>query len=43
MTNEIDVLRKTVAEYDKAVKLKHLNQELYDHLLGSLIWSAEIF
>ena len=38
MTDEIDIMKRTIAEYDKAVRLKRINQELYDHLVGSLIW-----
>lgn len=38
MTSDIDTLRKAIAQYDKSVKLKQLNQELYDHLLGSVVW-----
>jgi hypothetical protein len=38
MTDEIDIMRRTISEYDKAVRLKRINQELYDHLLGSLVW-----
>jgi hypothetical protein len=38
MTDDVDIMRSCVAEYDKAVKVKRLNQELDDHLLGSVIW-----
>src|SRR5437867_5106872 len=35
---KIDIIKEAIAEYDKAVKVKELNQELYDHLLGSVIY-----
>jgi hypothetical protein len=38
MTDEIDIMKKALAEYSNAVRLKRLNQELFDHLLGSVIW-----
>jgi hypothetical protein len=36
--NEIDVLNKALEEYEYARRLKHLNQELYDHLTGSIYY-----
>jgi hypothetical protein len=38
MTDEIDLMKKTLLEYDKAVRVKKMNDELFDHLLGSVIW-----
>lgn len=38
MTDEISVLKKTLMQYDKAIRLKNVNEELFDHLLGSVIW-----
>jgi hypothetical protein len=38
MTNEVDIMEKTIAEYKQAVRLRRINQELYDHLLGSITW-----
>jgi hypothetical protein len=38
MTDELDVMRKAVMQYDKAIRLKNINQELYDHLVGSIVW-----
>jgi hypothetical protein len=38
MTDEVDVMRKTLAQYDKAIRLKNMNEELFEHLLGSVIW-----
>ena len=33
---EIDVLKEALAEYENARRLKHLNQNLYEHLIGSI-------
>ena len=38
MTNEIDVLRQTLEEYQKVLRLKNMNYELLEHLQGSLFW-----
>ncbi|HEV2192772.1 MAG TPA: hypothetical protein VGR54_04030 [Nitrosopumilaceae archaeon] len=38
MTDEIDVLKKAIAEHEKALHLKNLNQELNSHLTGSVYW-----
>ncbi len=36
--NEIDVMKKALAEMDDAVKLKNMNEELMQHLSGSVYW-----
>ncbi len=38
MTSDVDLLRQAVNEYEKAVRVKNMNQELYDHLLGSIVY-----
>lgn len=38
MTNETDVLKQTLEEYQKALRLKKMNNELLEHLKGSLFW-----
>lgn len=38
MTDEVDIMKQTLAQYDKAVRLKNVSEELFDHLLGSVIW-----
>lgn len=38
MTNEIDILKKAIAEHEKALRLKDLNVELHSHLEGSIYW-----
>lgn len=38
MTDEIDVLRKTIMNYDDSIHLKKLNEELYSHLTGSIYY-----
>lgn len=38
MTDEVDILRKAIAYYDKAIRMKNINQELYDQLLGSIVY-----
>lgn len=38
MINEIDILKETLIEYKKALRLKNMNQELIHHLHGSLFW-----
>ena len=38
MTSEIDLMRITLKQYDRAIRLKRLNEELYAHLLGSLYY-----
>ena len=38
MTDEIDVLKKAIAEHEQALRLKNLNQELHSHLSGSIYW-----
>jgi|APSaa5957512535_1039671.scaffolds.fasta_scaffold08481_12 hypothetical protein len=36
--NEIDVMKKALAEMDDAVKLKKMNEELMQQLSGSVYW-----
>ena len=36
--NEIDVMKKALADSDDAVKLKNMNEELMQHLSGSVYW-----
>ena len=36
--NEVDVLKKALSEMDDAVKLKNMNEELMQHLSGSVYW-----
>ncbi len=36
--DEIDVLQKALIEMKQAKKLKILNQELYDQLIGSIVY-----
>jgi hypothetical protein len=38
MTDEIDVMKKAIMYYDRAILLKRMNENLYDHLIGSIIW-----
>jgi hypothetical protein len=38
MTDEIDVIKKAVIYYDRAVLLKRMNEELHDQLIGSIVW-----
>lgn len=38
MTDEFDVLKRTLIELDKATKMKNLNQDLLEHLNGSIRW-----
>jgi len=38
MTDEVDVMKKAVMYYDRAILLKRINENLYDHLIGSIIW-----
>ncbi|MFZ0510294.1 MAG: hypothetical protein WAM14_01700 [Candidatus Nitrosopolaris sp.] len=38
MTDEIDVMKKAIMHYDNAVRLKKMYQELYDHLIDSIVW-----
>ncbi|QLH07415.1 hypothetical protein C5F50_10305 [Nitrosopumilus ureiphilus] len=38
MTSEIDILRKAIEKYDDAIRLKKLNENLYEHLIGSLYY-----
>lgn len=35
MTNEFDVLKRALAEHETAIKIKNLNQELAEYLIGS--------
>lgn len=35
MTNDIDVLEKTIEEYKEAIRIKRLNEGLLEHLLGT--------
>jgi hypothetical protein len=36
--DEIDIMNKALAEYEYARRLKRINQELYDHLIGSVYY-----
>jgi len=36
--NEVELMEKTLAEYKHAQRLKNLNKELYEHLIGSMYW-----
>ena len=36
MTDEIDILRESIKKYDNAICVKKLNENLYEHLTGSL-------
>ena len=36
MSDEIKIMKKALAQYERAVRLKRLNQNLYDHLIGSI-------
>ena len=36
--NEIDVMNNALKEYENARRLKRINQELYDHLSGSIYY-----
>ena len=38
MTNEFDVLKRTIFELERAAKMKNLNQDLLEHLNGSIQW-----
>jgi hypothetical protein len=38
MTNDIDVLRMATMEYDKAIKIKRINERLFEQLIGSLYY-----
>ena len=38
MTNDIDIIKKAIYQYDKALRIKSLNIELFEHLFGSVIW-----
>lgn len=38
MTDEIDIIKLTILEHEKALKMKNLNQELLEHLNGSIRW-----
>lgn len=38
MTDEIDVLQLAIEEHRKAVQLKNMNQELMEHLTGSIFY-----
>ncbi|NAL78870.1 hypothetical protein [Nitrososphaera sp. AFS] len=38
MTDEIDIIRKAIMHYDRAVRLRRINEDLYDHLSGSIVW-----
>lgn len=38
MTDEIDVLQLAIEEHKKAIKLKNMNQELMEHLTGSIFY-----
>ena len=38
MTNEIDIIRKIIEEYDEVLRLKKLNEDLYSHLTGSIYY-----
>lgn len=38
MTDEIDIIKRALAEHEKAIKMKNLNQELLEHLNGSIRW-----
>jgi hypothetical protein len=42
MTDEIDVMKKAITYYDRAVLLKRMNENLYDHLVGSIVWLLRI-
>ncbi len=34
MTNEIDILKMAVTEYDIAIKIKRMNEQLLEQLTG---------
>lgn len=38
MTDEIDIMRKSIMNYDQAIRIKKLNEELYEHLTGSIYY-----
>jgi hypothetical protein len=37
-TTEIDILKMAVNEYDKAIKIKKMNERLFEQLTGSLYY-----
>ena len=38
MTDEIDLMRKIIKQYDRALRVKKLNEDLYSHLIGSIYY-----
>jgi hypothetical protein len=38
MIRDLDIMRKLIAKHDDANRLIRLNDELCDHLLGSIVW-----
>jgi hypothetical protein len=38
VTDEIDILKKAIHEHEVALKMKNLNNELYEHLAGSIYY-----
>lgn len=38
MTDEIDILKKTIMTYERAIKVKDINEQLYEQLMGSLYY-----
>ncbi len=38
MTDEIDIVKNAIMHYDRAIRLKKINENLYDHLSGSISW-----
>ncbi len=38
MTNELDILRMAIKEYDRAIRIKKMNELLFEQLTGSLYY-----
>ena len=36
MTNDIDILKMAMTEYDKTVKIKRMNDRVFEQITGSL-------
>jgi hypothetical protein len=41
MTNEIDILKMAINEYDKAIKLKKMNEQLSEQLTSQYNYITE--
>ncbi|MCH8833250.1 MAG: hypothetical protein IIA81_03050 [Thaumarchaeota archaeon] len=38
MTDDVDIMRKTLSEYEDALRMRNMNQELLDQLSGSIFY-----